>query len=117
MKKLSVVFLIFFLITTSCSQIKSISDSEFNRFIIGFDITIYPNQRTQVVIYDQDTVIKCILLDTVVSKQENVVLINGNVYEKEKINYPNKIVIRDPVEKSGIYFLGVNVKEKFVLIK
>ncbi len=98
------------------SQVKAIYDSEFNKFSIGYKINIYSGQNYVINLYRNDSLVYNIDIDSVKSDNYAVLILSEN-YEKEKLKYSDNIFIPIPNLKSGIYYLEVCTKQKFLLTK
>lgn len=114
---LSLIIISIINISNSFCQIKSIYDSKYNIFNIGFKITITPNLKTKIIVHNEDSTISETLFDSTLSDIEDIIFIFQNSFDMEKLNYPNNKVIPIPIDKIGIYIISVTYKQKFLLIK
>lgn len=106
-------------ISSSNAQVKTILDSKCHKYFIGFAIPVYANTQSEISICGEDSVLKVILFDGDVSQTEELVFIfegEQSNFEKEKTNYPENKVYPIPVDKSGIYYINVIYRQKFVIV-
>jgi hypothetical protein len=119
MKKLIILFLILFnlgIYSLCHTQIKSILDSKYNRFSIGFKVEVYPNTNAIITIFSEDSLNNILLFDSTVSETQELIFIFKSTYEKEKVYYPNNKVYPIPLDKPGIYYINVIYRKKFMLV-
>ena len=119
MLKLIGFLALFFLLytTTSNAQFKSILDSKYKKFNIGFKVQVPANQKIQIAFYNQDSSFKKILLDTSFQKKQKVIFLFNEIFESEKQNYSKHYIVPIPNVNSGVYYLEMIVKEKFLITK
>jgi len=106
-------------ISNSNAQVKTILDSKYHKYSIGFIIQIYANTQSEISICSEDSLLKVILFDSTVSKTQELVFIfkgEQSDFEREKKNYPDNKVYPIPLDKSGIYYINVNYRQKFILV-
>lgn len=69
----------FWLYVVSCllfvAQFKSILDSKYKKFNIGFKVQVPVNQKIQIAFYNQDSSFNKILLDTSFQKKQTVIFL------------------------------------------
>lgn len=105
--------------SSSNAQVKTILDSKYHKYFIGFTIPIYANTQSEISICGEDSVLKVILFDSDVSQTEELVFIlkgEQSNFEQEKTNYPENKVYPIPIDKSGIYYINVIYRQKIVLV-
>lgn len=100
------------------AQSSLIYDSKFNKFSIGFKVHAYANTNVEVSIISFDSLTKIILFDSTVSEKQDLIFLNeGENFDSEKLNYIGSIVIPIPMTfESGVYFLNISYRSKFVWI-
>jgi len=115
---------IFFIITfclliniLSFAQLKSVYDSKYKKFNIGFKIEVPASQKIKVVIYNQDSSFCKVLIDSNFSKNKSVVFLFDKCIESEKHNFTDDFVIPIPNVVSGLYYIEMYIKEKFFITK
>jgi len=102
---------------TSFAQFKPIYDSKYKKFNIGFKLEIPANQQIQIAFYNQDTSFNTILLDTTFKKKQKVIMLFSEDIDSEKSNYLKYFIISIPKVKSGIYYMQMKIRQKFLLTK
>lgn len=113
---LTIYFCILFS-NASFAQFKSLLDSKYKKFNIGFKLEIPANQKIQIAFYNQDSSYNKILLDTNFRTKQKVIFLFSSVKDSEKNNYSKYFIITIPEVNSGIYFIEMNIKEKFFITK
>ncbi len=102
---------------TSYAQFKSLLDSKYKKFNIGFELEIPANQQIQIAFYNQDSSFNTILLDTTFEKNQKVIMLFRELIDSEKNNYIDYFIITIPKANSGIYYMQMIIREKFLLTK
>ncbi len=117
-KVLGLIFC-FCIVSTSSSfaQFKSLYDSKYKKFNVGFKLEIPPNQQVQISFYNKDSSFSAILLDTTFQKKQKVIMLFSENMDSEKNNYSKYFIIAIPKVNSGIYYMQLIVREKFLLTK
>lgn len=103
--------------SASYAQIKSIYDFKYNKFNIGFKISVDPGIETKIFVCSEDSLTNKILFDSTLSEMQDLIFIFQTVLDREKIFYPNNKVYPIPIDKTGIYYINIICSQKFVLTK
>jgi hypothetical protein len=119
MKKLKflVVVLLLIISAKSESQVKCLWDTEYKKFCIGFQIFVPSNDRTKILICNEDKTIEHLLFDSTLEKNDSLYFIFEGMSEKERSNYWGLKLYSIPLFKSGIYYIEYSIRQKFVLVK
>ena len=102
---------------TSVAQFKSLYDSKYKKFNIGYELDIPANQQIQIILYNQDSSFQTSLLDTTFKKNQKVIMIFRDLIDSEKENFIDYFIITIPKVNSGIYYMQMIIREKFLLTK
>ena len=112
-----IIYILIIYLNNCVGQIESVFDSHYKKFNIGFKIEINANQIIKIKILNEDSSICNILIDSTFRKKQKIVFLFDNYIESEKSNFLNYLIIPISYIESGIYFLDIFIREKFVLTK
>lgn len=106
-------------VSENIAQVQTILDSEHQRFFIGFKIQISAGYNTKILLINEDSLEKKVVLyDSVVSESQEIIFLqSGDSFEDEKAKYPYNKVCVIPIIESGVYFLKVEYQKRIMFIK
>ena len=102
---------------TSFAQFKPLYDSKYKKFNVGYKLEIPANQQIQISFYNKDSSFNTVLLDTTFKKKQKVIMLFSENIDSEKNNYFKYFIITIPKVNSGIYYMQMIIREKFLLTK
>lgn len=80
--------------------------------ITSYEFDVKANEHCLIILYNQDSTKSFTLFDNILEKSQKIIFIIQKEFYKERLKYPDKIVLPFPLLDSGMYNLIFQENDK-----